>query len=142
MSFLAEEKIARLRPRAGKLFLPMLALFAVAFALSFFAGRLPEQWQTITLYSICGAVAFLFWFLPLVAFLTTYLEVTTTRVIYRKGLFGQHRRELSIAAITGVELTKGQTITIESEGQEPLVLASIPRRKMVAIEIDRLAGSI
>lgn len=142
MSFVAEERLARLRPRVGKLFFPMLVLFLAAFTLSFFSGRLTEQWQTITLLSLSGAVVFLFWFIPMINYLSTFLEVTTTRVVYRKGLFGQQRREVSISSIQNVELTKGRSITITAEGQEPLVLTGIPKHKLVAVEIDRLAASI
>lgn len=142
MSFLAEERIARLRPRVTQLFFAFLILFLVSFALSFFNGRFTEQWQNITLWSVCGALAFFFWLIPLIKYLSTFLEVTTTRVIYRSGLFGQRRREVSIANIGSVEITKGRTITIAVDGQEPLVIGGIPRYKMVAIEIDRLAASL
>jgi phosphotransferase system HPr-like phosphotransfer protein len=84
----------------------------------------------------------LFWFIPMINYLSTFLEVTTTRVVYRKGLFGQQRREVSISSIQNVELTKGRSITITAEGQEPLVLTGIPKHKLVAVEIDRLAASI
>jgi small-conductance mechanosensitive channel len=142
MSFLAEQRIARLRPRGSRLILPNLVLFLVCFAAAFFAGRLAEQWQIILLWSLSGAVAFLFWLLPLLRFLSTYLEVTTTRVLYRSGLLGQHRRELSLAQIKDVQITKGRSISIIVDGQEPLVISGIPKHKMVAVEIDRLAAAI
>lgn len=142
MSFLAEQRIARLRPRGSQLILPNLVLFMVCFAAAFFAGRLTEQWQYILVWSICGAVAFLFWLIPLLRFLSTYLEVTTTRVLYRHGLLGQHRRELSLTQIKDVQITKGRSISIIVDGQEPLVIRGIPRHKMVAVEIDRLAAAI
>ncbi|MEY3677606.1 MAG: hypothetical protein RL351_833, partial [Actinomycetota bacterium] len=41
-----------------------------------------------------------------------------------------------------VQLTKGRTISIVIDGQEPLVIAGIPKHKMIAIEIDRLAAAI
>ena len=142
MSFLAEQRIARLRPRGSQLILPNLVLFMVCFAAAFFAGRLTEQWQYILVWSICGAVAFLFWLIPLLRFLSTYLEVTTTRVLYRHGLLGQNRRELSLTQIKDVQITKGRSISIIVDGQEPLVIRGIPRHKMVAVEIDRLAAAI
>lgn len=142
MSFLAEQRIARLRPRGSRLILPNLVLFLVCFTAAFIAGRLAEQWQNILLWSLCGAVAFLFWLLPLLKFLSTYLEVTTTRVLYRSGLLGQNRRELSLAQIKDVQITKGRSISIIVDGQEPLVIRGIPRHKMVAVEIDRLAAAI
>jgi len=142
MSFLAEQRIARIRPRGSKLFFPSAFLFAACFALAFFGGRLAEQWQYTVLYIIAGSVAFFFWFIPLLRFMSTFLEVTTTRVLYRSGLLGQKRREVSLTHIKDVQLTKGRSISIVVDGQEPLVITGIPKHKMVAVEIDRLAAAI
>jgi membrane protein YdbS with pleckstrin-like domain len=142
MSFLAEQRIARIRPRGSKLFFPSNLLFAACFALAFFGGRLAEQWQYTVLYIVAGSVVFFFWFIPLLRFMSTFLDVTTTRVLYRSGLLGQKRREVSLTQIKDVHLTKGRSISIVVEGQEPLVIAGIPKHKMVAVEIDRLAAAI
>ena len=142
MSFLAEQRIARIRPRGSKLFFPSVFLFAACFALAFFSGRLAEQWQYTVLYIVAGSVTFFFWFIPLLRFMSTFLEVTTTRVLYRSGLLGQKRREVSLTQIKDVQLTKGRSISIVVEGREPLVITGIPKHKMVAVEIDRLAAAI
>jgi hypothetical protein len=142
MSFLAEQRLARIRPRGSKLFLPNLFLFLTCFAMGFFSGRLAEAWQYNVLWISCGAVVFFFWFIPLLRYLSTFLEVTTTRVLYRSGLLGQKRREVSLTQIKDVQLTKGRTISIVIDGQEPLVVPGIPKHKTVALEIDRLAAAI
>lgn len=122
--------------------MPNVLLFAVCFVAAFFSGRLTEQWQNIVLWTLCGLVVFLFWFLPVLRFASTFLEVTTTRVLYRSGLLGQKRQEVSLTKIKDVQLTKGRTINIVVDGQEPLVISGIPKHKMVAVEIDRLAAAI
>lgn len=142
MSFLAEQRLARIRPRGSKLFLPTLFLFVASFAMAFFSGRLAEAWQYNVLWISCGSVVFFFWLLPILGFMSTYLEVTTTRVLYRSGLLGQKRREVSLTKIKDVQLTKGRTISIVIDGQEPLVIPGIPKHKTVAVEIDRLAAAI
>jgi len=148
MSFLAEQRIVRLHPRMGRLFFANLILFLCCAAVSFFSIKLAAQpasetqWQIILLWTIAGAIAFFFWFLPLLRWMTTFLEVTTTRIIYRSGLFGQRRREVSLSQIQDVELTKGRSITVLVNGAEPLVLTGIPKHKAVAVEIDRLAAAI
>lgn len=142
MSFLAEQRIARLRPRGSRLFLPNLVLFLVSFAAAFFSGRLTLQWHYTVLWSVCATIAFLFWLIPLLRYLSTYLEVTTTKVLYRSGLLGQHRRELSLTQIKDVQISKGRSISIIVEGQEPLLIRGIPKHKTVALEIDRLAAAI
>lgn len=124
------------------MFFPNLFLFAACFALAFFGGRLTEQWQYTVLYIVCGSAVFFFWFIPILRFMSTFLDVTTTRVLYRSGLLGQKRREVSLTQIKDVQLTKGRTISIVVDGQEPLVIAGIPKHKMIAVEIDRLAAAI
>jgi uncharacterized membrane protein YdbT with pleckstrin-like domain len=142
MSFLAEQRIARIRPRGSKLFLPNLFLFAACFAMAFFGGRLTEQWQYTLLWVGSGSVAFFFWFIPLLRFMSTFLDVTTTRVLYRSGLLGQKRREVSLTQIKDVQLTKGRTISIIIDGQDPIVIPGIAKHKTVAVEIDRLAAAL
>ena len=56
-SFIESRRIARIRPRAIRLFFPFLALAASSFVVSFYSGRLPEQWMNIALYSVAGAIA-------------------------------------------------------------------------------------
>jgi hypothetical protein len=87
-------------------------------------------------------VAFFFWFIPLLRFMSTFLDVTTTRVLYRSGLLGQKRREVSLTQIKDVQLTKGRTISIIIDGQEPIVIPGIAKHKTVAVEIDRLAAAL
>ncbi|MEY4423746.1 MAG: hypothetical protein RLZZ258_849 [Actinomycetota bacterium] len=118
----------------------ILGLDAAVFA--FLANRFTEQWQLITEYAILGAVAFLFWFVPVLRYLSTYLEVTTSRVIYRSGLMGQKRFEVSLGQIAQVELAKGRAFTIFTKDGRTETVVDMPKAKMIAVEIDRLAASI
>jgi hypothetical protein len=63
-------------------------------------------------------------------------------VLYRSGLLGQKRREVSLTQIKDVQLTKGRTISIIIDGQEPIVIPGIAKHKTVAVEIDRLAAAL
>lgn len=141
MNFIAEQRLARLRPRASKLFFPTAALFLAVFLLSFFDGRLKEQWQNIALWVITGAIALILWLIPLLRYLSSYTEITNVRVFSRSGLMGQHRDEARLSQINKVELTRGRTITLHVNGEEPLVLIGVPRPKMVAAEIEALTAS-
>ncbi len=141
MTFLAETQIAKLRPRAGRLFWPGVALFLAAFSLSFFSGRLTEQWQNIVLWSVAGAIAFILWLIPLLRYLSSYGEITSNRVIARAGLMGQNRREVSMLSIRQVEVSRGRSITLYVEGEEALVLEGLPKHKLVAAEIERISAS-
>ncbi|MEO0027230.1 MAG: hypothetical protein RL716_561 [Actinomycetota bacterium] len=142
MTFFAEQRIAKLRPRGGKLFVPTAILGLDAAVFAFLANRFSEQWQLITEYAILGAVAFLFWLVPVLRYLSTYLEVTTSRVIYRSGLMGQKRFEVSLGQIAQVELAKGRAFTIFTKDGRTETVVDMPKAKMIAVEIDRLAASI
>jgi hypothetical protein len=141
MNFIAEQRLARLRPRVSKLFLPTLALFVAAFLLSFFSGRLSEQWQNIALWVVSGGIALILWLVPLLRYLSNYTEITNLHVRSRSGLMGQHRDEARLSQVNRVELTSGRTITLHLNGEEPLVLTGVPKHKMVAAEIEALTGS-
>ena len=137
MSFHAEQKLARLRPRAGRLILPTLVLGVVSGALSFFENRTLESWQSITIYVVASVLIFFAWMVPLVRQLVAWVEVSTSRLVWRDGLFGQRRREISWHEVSAVDYGRGQ-VTVFIEGQEPLVLKGLPKSKQLAREMQNL----
>ncbi|MEY4992913.1 MAG: hypothetical protein RIS82_35 [Actinomycetota bacterium] len=139
---MSEQRLAKLRPRASQMFLPTLVLGLASAALTVFAGRLTEQWQNTLVWAVVGVLVLIFWLIPLLRYLSTYLEVTTARVIIRSGLMGQHRREIRLSNIRDVEVGKGRTISLILDDQDVVEIRGVPRHKMVALEIDRLAASI
>jgi len=139
VSFESELLLARLRARGSRLILPTLALALAAFGLSFGYGRLAQQWQLITLYSVCGLIAFFGFLLPLLRYLTAWTDITTTRVVVRSGLWGQRYRSVSLASVERVEQSAG-VITLYVPGEEALDIAGIPKQKFVAQEISNLVA--
>lgn len=146
MSFQSEKRLARLRLRGSRLFIPNLVLFATCFSLAFIYGRFSEivveQWQQIVVWSSAGAVTLFFWLIPVLRYLSTYLDISSTRVRYRTGLMGQNFREVPLVQIKDVQISSGRKISLIIEGQDPMVISGIPKHKTVALEIDRLAASI
>lgn len=122
--------------------LPLFFLFLSCFAAAFLSLRFNEPWQLNVLLATCVLVALVFWLLPVLRFLSTYLDVTNVRVIYRAGLMGQTRFEIGLSQIKDVQLTRGRTMILVVEGQEPISIKGIAGYKKVALEIDRLAASI
>ncbi len=55
---------------------------------------------------------------------------------------GQRRKEISLSQIKDVQISRGRSISLIIEGQEPFSIRGIPKHKMVAVEIDRLAASL
>ena len=141
-SFIESRRVARIRRSAIRLFLPFLVLAAACFAVAFYNGRLPEQWMAITLYSVAGALTFFFWLIPVLRYLSTYLDLYTTRVLHRSGLFGQRRVEASFAQITDVQLGKGRRITLTLTGGETLELPAMPKAKKLVAELRVLVAKV
>jgi membrane protein YdbS with pleckstrin-like domain len=141
-SFIESRRIARIRPRAIRLFLPFLILAAVSFGVSFYSGRLPEPWMNTTMYSVAAAIALLFWLIPVLRYLSAYVDVYTTRVLVRSGLMGQHRAEASFAQVTDVRLGRGRKIQLALTGGESLELPALPRAKKLLTELQVLVAKV
>ena len=141
-SFIESRRLARIRPSAIRLFLPFAALALACFGVSFYNGRLPEQWMNITLYSVAGAIAFFFWLIPLLRYLSSYVDIFTTRVFYRAGLMGQNRSEANFSQVTDVRLGDGRRIQLALTNGEIVELPRLPRAKKLTSEIQALVAKV
>lgn len=141
-SFIESRRIARVRPSAIRLFLPFLALGIASFGASFYSGRLPEQWMNITLYSVAGAIAFFFWLIPVLRYLSEYVDIFTTRVLFRSGLMGQHRSEANYSQVTDVRLGDRRRIQLTLTSGEILELPALPKAKRLASELKTLVAKL
>ena len=117
--------------------LPTLVLGLVVAALAFFENRNLESWQSMTVYVVACLVIFFAWMVPLVRQLVAWVEVSTGRVVWRDGLFGQKRREVSWHEVSAVEFFRGR-VTVFIHGQEPLVMRGLPKGKQLAREMQNL----
>jgi membrane protein YdbS with pleckstrin-like domain len=141
-SFIESRRIARIRPRTIRLFFPFLALAVASFVVSFYNGRLPEQWMNIALYAVAGAVAFFLWLIPVLRYLSAYVDVFTTRVLYRSGLMGQRRLEANFAQVTDVQLGSRRKIQLTLIGGEIIDLPPLPKAKKLVAEIQSLVAKV
>ena len=141
-SFIESRRLARVRPSAVRLFLPFAALALACFGVSFYNGRLPEQWMNITLYSVAGAIAFFFWLIPLLRYLSSYVDIFTTRVFYRAGLMGQNRSEANFSQVKDVRLGDGRRIQLALTNGEIVELPRLPRAKKLTAEIQALVAKV
>ena len=141
-SFIESRRLARIRPRAIRLFFPFLALAIACFAVSFYSGRLPESWMTVALYSVAGAVAFIFWLIPVLRYLSSYVDIFTTRVLYRSGLMGQRRVEANFGQVAEVRLGDGRKIQLTLGGGEIIELPALPKAKKLVVEIQSLVAKL
>jgi hypothetical protein len=141
-SFIESRRLARVRPGAIRLFLPFLALGLACFGVSFYSGRLPEQWMNVTLYSVAGAIAFFFWLIPILRYLSSYVDVYTTRVFYRAGLMGQRRSEANFSQVTDVRIGEGRRIQLALTNGEIVELPRLPKTKKLTAEIQALVAKV
>lgn len=135
MSFQQELDLARIRQSLRVLWLAQVVLFAVVFGLSFMSGRVLDQWLSITINAVAGVLVFVFWLLPSIRYANTFVDITSTRIISRGGLFARVRRELSWSQVTGIEYSRTKGIVILAGEEPPLILTRMPRAKALAEEL-------
>lgn len=142
MAFQEEQLIARIRRSWFTLTFALLALFLAAAILSYVSNRVVEQWVLYAAYVVSALLALFFWLIPTIRHLNFYVELTSSRLIVRDGLFGQKTTEVAIADISSVELGRGRKLTIARRNGEPIVLERVPKAKMVAEQLRSLARLI
>ena len=138
MNFKPEQRLAKLRPRATRLFLPTLVLGLTVASLAYFENRELEELQTLALHISAAVILFFAWMLPVVRQLLTRVEVSTSGLVWRSGFFGQKRRTVDWRMVSAVELTRGRSITVFVYGEEPLVLVGLPKSKQLVHELQDL----
>ena len=139
MAFQEEQLIARIRRSWFSLVFAFMALFLAAAILSYVSNRVVEQWLTNVAFAVAALLAILFWLLPIIRHLNFYIELTTSRLIVRDGLFGQKTSEVAISNITSVDVGRGGKLTLGRRDAEPLVFDGLPRAKLLATELRSLA---
>jgi membrane protein YdbS with pleckstrin-like domain len=135
----AERIVASLRPHGRALFWPSLLLIADAGVVSYFAGSFPEEWQNIAVLCAGGAIAVLFWVLPLFGWLSRRYVITTRRIVLRHGLFVRSRQELLHSRGYDVTVRKNALQSLFRSGNveintgldHPVVLRDIPGADLV-----------
>lgn len=119
--------------------LPLLSLFLAATIFSYVNNRAQEQWLLYVAYSAAALLAVIGWLIPSIRHLNFYVEVTTSRLIIRDGLFGQKSVEVPLAEIASIESGRGREITVARRSGESVVLSSIPKSKQLLAELREAA---
>jgi membrane protein YdbS with pleckstrin-like domain len=135
VAFQEEQLIARVRQSWWRLLPAMLALFLAAAIFSYVNNRVVEQWLIYVAYSIAVVLAVFFWLIPLVRHLNFYVELTTSRLVVRDGLFGQKSVEVSLGDISSVEIGRGRVIAISRRDAEPITIKPIASSKTFVKEL-------
>ena len=118
----------------------LFALFLAAAILSYVSNRVVDEWLIYAAYSVAGLLAVFFWLVPTIKHLNFYVELTTSRLIVRDGIFGQKTTELSLGDITSIELLRGRTVSLGRREGERLVLERMPKTKRLVDELRAAAN--
>ena len=94
------------------------------------------------MYSVAGAIVFFLWLIPVLRFLSSYVDVFTTRVLYRSGLMGQQRSEAKFSQVTDVRLGEGRRIQLSLTNGEIIELPRLPKPKKLVAEIQALVAKV
>lgn len=94
------------------------------------------------MYSVAGAIVFFLWLIPVLRFLSSYVDVFTTRVLYRSGLMGQQRIEANFSQVTDVRLGEGRRIQLSLTNGEIIELPRLPKAKKLVAEIQALVAKV
>jgi hypothetical protein len=139
----SEYLVLRLKPKARRLFTPTLVLAAVSFVLAFIVEQISATNYNYAL--IAGAtIVVLFWVFPVLSYLACYLELTSTRLVYRFGFLGIRKRKLLLSELSSIEIQKEgrlgrQVISILSVDGTEFRVDGYAKSKHLAAEIEAFA---
>ena len=140
MSFSSEEYLGRIRQHVVGLVLPFAALFVAAGIVSYFANQRLEVWQLNIAYSIALVIAIAFWLVPVIKHLAFYIDVTTTRLIIRRGLFGGKTVEIKLSDITAIEQRRSRVLIAANGLIDPIELSALPRPRAFVAQLRSLGA--
>lgn len=133
--------LGRIRHRVTSLVIPFALLFLASAIVSYFANKRFEIWQLNIAYSVALAIAVLGWLIPVIRHLAFYIDLTTTRLVVRMGLFGGKTVELAWNEISSVEQRRSTIVITSLKLNGPLELTRIPGAKALAAQIRTAAGN-
>ena len=114
------------------LVIPTVALFVSAAVASYFGNVTTDQWLSSTILVTCGVVAVISWLVPVIRHLSFYLDLTSSRITIRRGLFGGQTIDLAWSEISEITFAKGRKVVIQPRVGEAVELEGLPQPKKLA----------
>lgn len=142
-----EVVVARLRPSARELILPVAALVLIAGACGFLVGRFPETWQNLLAVLVAVVLAVVLVGVPVLRWLAQQTVVTTRRIVVRSGVVARTRRELlhsrgydAVLHQSALQrLFRSGDLVMATGMGEPVVLRDLPDAQLVQSALAELA---
>lgn len=145
MSFSAQQPIeiylGRIRRSVRTLVVPFALLFLSAGVVSYFANKRFEVWQLNIAYLVALAIAVFGWLIPVIKHLAFYIDLTSTHLVVRQGLFGGATVELAWSEITGLEQRRSTIVITSLKLNGPLELTKVPGAKSLAVTMREAAAA-
>jgi hypothetical protein len=142
---MTETSLLKMKPAAGRTFIPTLILGLTIFALSYFSEKINSEMLQLS-YIAAASLLTLFWLIPMGSYLLGYLELTNERIIYRSGFLGLRKKSVELAEVSSIEIVRPRSlrprvILIRLVDETELNIIGYPKPKLIASEIERLAKS-
>jgi len=138
--------VMRVHRHGRRLALPVLVLIVLAAASGFFIGDLPEPWMNWVAGAGAAALALLLGIMPIFAWLTNRVTVTSRRVILRDGFFVHRRSEIPMSRVREVRSRRGPLQRLFGSGDvhllvgpdAPTILRDLPKPELVIDALQEL----
>lgn len=141
-----EAIVARLRPHARVLLLPILGLLVILAATGYFFGSFRDAWANAAVLIGAAGLTILVFLIPLVGWLGRSYTITTRRIVLRQGFLVRTRQELLHSRGYDVtvrqnglqQLFRSGDVLINTGLDRPVVLHDIPSADLVQSALHEL----
>lgn len=143
-----ERVIARMRPHARVLIVPVLVLWGCAGLVTLLLDRVDWPLWNIAVLSVAGLVVGLLTLVPTLAWLSRGFVFTTERVVIR-GSFGGTRRETMLSRVHDVTVRRrglqalfgAGDLLLSTGGDRAVILPDVPSASLVQRMLSELLGA-
>ena len=143
-----ERVIARMRPHARVLVVPVLVLWGCVGLVALLVDRVDWPFWNVAVVTVAGLIAGLLTLVPTLAWLSRGFTFTTERVIIRSG-FGGTRRETMLSRVHDVTVRRrglqalfgAGDVLLSTGGDRAVILADVPVASLVQRMLSEQLGA-
>lgn len=145
-----ERLVVEVRAHVAGLLGPALVLLVLSPLAGYSLARAPSGWGRGVVAVIAAVLAARLAFWPFLQWWTTTYTVTTRRLSIRWGVLSRHARDVPLHRVVDVSLQRSPaqrlvgsgTIAVRTDdGDDPILLANLPRARRVHAAMTALAGT-
>lgn len=141
-----EQVVARLRPHARAVVLPIVVLLALTAGTVYGAAVVPEEWMRWGVLGLAAVVLLVAVVAPLARWSSRAYTITDRRVVVRSGVLLRHHQEVLLARTGDITVSRSALqllagsgdVRIQGGGEQPVVLHDVPRPRLVLAAVQEL----